>query len=153
MFIGEGGSFLMPEAVRTGKTGVNPGTKIQGKEATGAFAFRNIKLKAGEKTGYIMLAGVTTQKDTIESRTSLYRTKVNVIKCFEKTKKHWKDPSSLIYVEAGLLSFVNKYESYGISSIAFPKLGCGNGGLDWEVVKPVMERYLKELPIDVYIYV
>ena len=91
MFIGEGGSFLMPEAVRTGKTGVNPGTKIQGKEATGAFAFRNIKLKAGEKTGYIMLAGVTTQKDTIESRTSLYRTKVNVIKCFEKTKKHWKD--------------------------------------------------------------
>lgn len=91
MFIGEGGSFLMPEAVRTGKTGVNPGTKIQGKEATGAFAFGNIKLKAGEKTGYIMLAGVTTQKDTIESRTSLYRTKVNVIKCFEKTKKHWKD--------------------------------------------------------------
>lgn len=91
MFIGEGGSFLMPEAVRTGKTGVNPGTKIQGKESTGAFAFGNIKLKAGEKTGYIMLAGVTTQKDTIESRTSLYRTKVNVIKCFEKTKKHWKD--------------------------------------------------------------
>lgn len=33
-----------------------------------------------------MLAGVTTQKDTIESRTSLYRTKVNVIKCFEKQR-------------------------------------------------------------------
>lgn len=69
------------------------------------------------------------------------------------TKKHWKDPSSLIYVEAGLLSFVNKYESYGVSSIAFPKLGCGNGGLDWKAVKPVMELYLQELPIDVYIYV
>ena len=41
------------------------------------------------RTGYILLAGVTTQKDTIESRTSLYRTKVNVIKCCEKTKKHW----------------------------------------------------------------
>ena len=69
------------------------------------------------------------------------------------TKKHWKDPSSLIYIEAGLLSSANKYESYGISSIAFPKLGCGNGGLDWKVVKPVMERYLQELPIDAYIYI
>lgn len=82
----------------------------------------------------------------------LWRAKDHFVLNFP-TKKHWKDPSSLIYVEAGLLSFVNKYESYGISSIAFPKLGCGNGGLDWEVVKPVMERYLQELPIDVYIYI
>ena len=82
----------------------------------------------------------------------LWRAKDHFVLNFP-TKKHWKDPSSLIYVEAGLLSFVNKYESYGISSIAFPKLGCGNGGLDWKTVKPVMERYLQELPIDVYIYI
>lgn len=82
----------------------------------------------------------------------LWRAKDHFVLNFP-TKKHWKDPSSLIYVEAGLLSFVNEYESYGVSSIAFPKLGCGNGGLDWKAVKPVMERYLQELPIDVYIYV
>lgn len=82
----------------------------------------------------------------------LWRAKDHFVLNFP-TKKHWKDPSSLIYVEAGLLSFVNKYESYGVSSIAFPKLGCGNGGLDWKAVKPVMERYLQELPIDVYIYI
>lgn len=82
----------------------------------------------------------------------LWRAKDHFVLNFP-TKKHWKDPSSLIYVEAGLLSLANEYENYGISSIAFPKLGCGNGGLDWEVVKPVMERYLQELPIDVYIYV
>lgn len=81
----------------------------------------------------------------------LWRAKDHFILNFP-TKKHWKDLSSLIYIEAGLLSFANKYESYGISSIAFPKLGCGNGGLDWKAVKSVMERYLQELPIDIYIY-
>lgn len=82
----------------------------------------------------------------------LWRAKDHFVLNFP-TKKHWKDPSSLIYVEAGLLSLTNEYESYGISSIAFPRLGCGNGGLDWKTVKPVMELYLQELPIDVYIYI
>ena len=91
MFIGEGGSFLIPEAVRSEKKGVKPGIEIQGKEATGAFSFEKIRLKAGEKTGYIILAGVTDQKETIESKTSLYRTKEDVVKNFEVTKKHWTD--------------------------------------------------------------
>lgn len=68
------------------------------------------------------------------------------------TKKHWRDPSKLDYVKAGLQKFANSYSDYGITSIAFPKLGCGNGGLDWQVVRPVMEQYLKGLPIDVYVY-
>ena len=49
--------------------------------------------------------------------------------------------------------FLEIYEKEGITSIAFPKLGCGNGGLDWAEVKPVMEKYLRGLPIDIYIYV
>lgn len=36
-------------------------------------------------------------------------------------------------------------------SIAFPKLGTNNGGLDWNVVKNLMEKYLSKLDIDVYI--
>jgi len=41
-----------------------------------------------------------------------------------------------------------------IESIAFPRLGCGCGGLSWNVVKPEMERYLGDLPIrvDVHLY-
>lgn len=68
------------------------------------------------------------------------------------TKEHWRNPSKLEYIERGLMTFVNKYADYNISSIAFPKLGCGNGELDWNQVKPLMEKYLKNLPIDVYIY-
>lgn len=69
------------------------------------------------------------------------------------TKKHWRNPSKLEYIEAGLQKFVATYAEKGITSIAFPRLGCGNGGLDWELVRPMMEQYLKRLPIPVYIYV
>ena len=68
------------------------------------------------------------------------------------TKEHWRNPSKLEYIEKGLMAFVRKYADYNISSIAFPKLGCGNGELDWNEVKTLMEKYLKNLPIDVYIY-
>ena len=68
------------------------------------------------------------------------------------TKEHWRNPSKIEYIEKGLMAFVRKYADYNISSIAFPKLGCGNGELDWNMVQPLMEKYLSPLPIDVYIY-
>ncbi|GIP08866.1 hypothetical protein J1TS5_10360 [Paenibacillus macerans] len=69
------------------------------------------------------------------------------------TKKHWRAPSKLEYIEAGLQKFVDTYAEKGIYSISFPLLGCGNGGLDWEnEVKPLMEYYLKSLPIDIFIH-
>ena len=68
------------------------------------------------------------------------------------TKKHWRNPSKIEYIESGLRKFADNYERLGIESIAFPKLGCGNGGLNWTEVKPVMERYLRPLPINIFIY-
>ncbi len=68
------------------------------------------------------------------------------------TKEHWKNPSKMEYIEKGLKTFVKKYADYNITSIAFPLLGCGNGNLNWDEVRPMMEKYLKELPIDIYIY-
>ena len=68
------------------------------------------------------------------------------------TKRHWRSPSRLEWIEAGLKKFVTQYEQQGINEIAFPKLGCGNGNLDWEVVRPLMEQYLDPLPISVFIH-
>lgn len=69
------------------------------------------------------------------------------------TKVNWRQPSEPEYVERGLQKFVETYAIKGITSVAFPELGCGNGGLDWEgVVRPLMVRYLAKLPIDVFIY-
>lgn len=69
------------------------------------------------------------------------------------TKENWRNPSKLEYIEQGLKKFVENYMKMSINSIAFPRLGCGNGGLNWQEVKPLMEMYLKPLPIDVYIYI
>lgn len=68
------------------------------------------------------------------------------------TKDHWRDKSEMDYVESGLRNFRNNYEKRGITSVAFPPLGCGLGGLKWSDVKSIMEQYLSDLPIDVYIY-
>ena len=68
------------------------------------------------------------------------------------TKENWRNPSKLEYIEKGLMKFVQTYAEKNITSIAFPRLGCGNGELNWDEVRPLMERYLKKLPIDVYIY-
>ena len=69
------------------------------------------------------------------------------------TKKHWRRPSKPEYIEAGLKKFAETYHVYGITSISFPLLGCGNGELDWETqVRPLMEAYLGKLPVTAYIH-
>lgn len=68
------------------------------------------------------------------------------------TKIHWRNPSKIEWIEQGLEKFVSAYESQGITEISFPQLGCGNGGLDWEEVRPVMEHYLSKVSIPVYIH-
>ena len=69
------------------------------------------------------------------------------------TKKHWRHPSKLEWIETGLQRFVETYEARGITSVSFPQLGTGNGGLPWETVGPLMTRYLESLPIPVFIHV
>lgn len=67
------------------------------------------------------------------------------------TKWHFKYPSKLEWIESGLKDFAKTYKQYGIKNVAFPKLGTLNGGLDWSKVKTLMEKYLSNLDIPVYI--
>jgi len=81
----------------------------------------------------------------------LYKTKNKWILNFP-TKTTWRKPSKLEYIESGLKTFIKGYAKFGIISIAFPPLGCGNGELDWDKqVRPLMEKYLKSIPIDIFI--
>jgi len=68
------------------------------------------------------------------------------------TKKHWRSPSRLEDVIKGLDIFTEMYKEWGIESIAFPPLGCGNGGLEWTGVGPIMYQKLIQLDIDIEIY-
>lgn len=74
------------------------------------------------------------------------------ILCFA-TKEDWWNPSKLVWIERGLQMFVNTYKAFGIISIAWPKLGCTNGKLNWEnEVKPLMVKYLDDINIMCEIY-
>ena len=68
------------------------------------------------------------------------------------TKDHWRSPSRLSYIIDGLNWIKQNYSSLGLNSIAFPPLGCGNGGLDWRDVGPLMYNMLHDIPIDIEIY-
>lgn len=68
------------------------------------------------------------------------------------TKAHWKNKSEYSYIETGLIALKSAIEKHQINSIAIPPLGCGNGGLDWGVVKIMIEEKLNDLPIDICIY-
>ncbi len=67
------------------------------------------------------------------------------------TKLHWKYPSKIEWIEAGLKYFVSNYEKHKIKSVAFPKLGSGYGKLNWKNVQELMESYLSPLDIEIYI--
>lgn len=68
------------------------------------------------------------------------------------TKKHWRQASKLEWIVEGLKDLRRVIQENGIRSIALPPLGSGNGGLDWEEVRPEIERVLGDL-VDVEIQV
>jgi O-acetyl-ADP-ribose deacetylase (regulator of RNase III) len=69
------------------------------------------------------------------------------------TKDHWRAKSKLEYISVGLDALVTDIKKYRIKSIALPPLGCGNGGLDWGIVRPMMLEKLSELDdVNVSIY-
>lgn len=61
------------------------------------------------------------------------------------TKKHWKDHSSLNYLELGLEKFLLTYQQKKITSIAFPLLGASLGGLSEKDVLKTMKYYLNQV--------
>jgi O-acetyl-ADP-ribose deacetylase (regulator of RNase III) len=59
------------------------------------------------------------------------------------TKKHWREKSNIQYIIEGMHDLVRVIQDENIQSIAIPPLGCGNGGLDWNAVKPIIVNMLK----------
>ena len=68
------------------------------------------------------------------------------------TKNHWRATTRLGDIERGLDFFVEHVHEWKIESVAFPPLGCGNGGLDWLRAGPLMYSRLAHLDIPVEIY-
>jgi hypothetical protein len=61
------------------------------------------------------------------------------------TKQHWREHSQISWINDGLDDLVRVVREKGIRSIALPPLGCGNGGLSWEVVRQRVITTLSQL--------
>ena len=68
------------------------------------------------------------------------------------TKRHWRKPSSLAAIVEGLGYLDTHYRQWGITSLAVPPLGCGNGGLEWPIVGPTLYEHLARLAVPVELY-
>jgi O-acetyl-ADP-ribose deacetylase (regulator of RNase III) len=69
------------------------------------------------------------------------------------TKRHWRGNSRIEDIKDGLTSLVDEINRLKIKSIAIPPLGCGNGGLDWKIVKPLVQNVLDDIAdIDVFLF-
>lgn len=62
------------------------------------------------------------------------------------TKRHWKNPSRIENIEIGLQALIESVRWLKIRSIAVPPLGCGNGGLAWSRVAPLIEAAFAQVP-------
>ena len=68
------------------------------------------------------------------------------------TKGHWRSRSRIGDLEMGLDDLRSVIVDLKISSIALPPLGCGNGGLDWADVQPLIKDKLRGLDAEIHIY-
>lgn len=68
------------------------------------------------------------------------------------TKDDWRAPARLEDIVAGLEYLEAHCREWGITSLAVPPLGCGQGGLDWSVIGPTLYNHLLGLGIPIELY-
>ncbi len=69
------------------------------------------------------------------------------------TKRHWKGKSREEDIRSGLEALVDEIKRRNIKSVAVPPLGCGLGGLDWSIVRPMIEAAFARIPeVDVKLF-
>lgn len=69
------------------------------------------------------------------------------------TKQHWRAKSQMQWIIDGLIDLRSFIEKNNVRSIAIPPLGAGNGGLNWEEVKPHIHHILGDLEnVEVIVY-
>jgi O-acetyl-ADP-ribose deacetylase (regulator of RNase III) len=68
------------------------------------------------------------------------------------TKTDWRHDSDVEGIKAGLRWIKNNYHEAGITSLAVPALGCGNGNLSWQNMGPILCQELSSLDVPVEIY-
>ncbi|CAM3069038.1 macro domain-containing protein [Paenibacillus sediminis] len=68
------------------------------------------------------------------------------------TKVHWKNPSEYEYIEKGLIWFRDFLVEHKGATVTLPALGCGHGGLNWDIVKDMISKFLGDLDAKIFVF-
>lgn len=69
-----------------------------------------------------------------------------------KTKNSHPGKATESYVNSTLKNIVKEVKSKNFKSIAITKVATGVGGLNWDSVKPLIEKHLSDIDATVYVY-
>ena len=118
------------------------GLALQFKEAfpVNYAVYREVCRKESLKVGHMLVTDETLMDGT-------HKTIINF-----PTKTDWRKPSEYQYIESGLEALRKEIVTRGIRSVAIPPLGSRNGGLDWQIVKGMIETALADLDCRIIIY-
>lgn len=68
------------------------------------------------------------------------------------TKDHWRKPSKYEYIESGLKWLAQFLVEKKDQVVVMPALGCGHGGLDWAIVKEMIQSQLANTPAKILVF-
>ena len=96
-YIGEGGSFEMPEAIMMQKKPMAAGESIDGYEALGGIAFKPINLKPQQSMSYIIALGFNDNEAAFDEVSKKYLNEAAFDKALEATKAYWDKKMNVSY--------------------------------------------------------
>jgi O-acetyl-ADP-ribose deacetylase (regulator of RNase III) len=70
--------------------------------------------------------------------------------CLFPTKRHWSKPPEMGWIVNGLRAL--QADLLPSEIVAVPALGCGEGRLSWDHVRPAIEHFLNPLPNTVIVF-
>lgn len=90
------------------------------------------------------------QKQLLVNTLWVYESNEPKILCFPTKDKVWED-SRIEWIDTNLRKLRDSYKELGITSVAMPPLGCGNGNLKWEDVRPLIYAILGDCDLEVHL--
>lgn len=91
-------------------------------------------------------------KPHVWSNNTFFNEEDNLVIINFPTKNHWKKPSEYEYIEEGLKWLSKFLLNHKGKTITVPALGCGHGGLDWNIVKDMIIKYLSEIDLTILVF-
>ncbi len=139
-FIGEGGSFDWPQAVIKNLAPYEEApNRRDGMESIGALRFQETTLKPGETKDYIVIMGITTDKQTIHQAIKRYGSSEKVRIAYEENRSFWAERIDSIAFSNGDFNFSNWMRWIALQPMLRKIYGCsflphhdyGKGGRGW----------------------